>query len=169
MNVNKVCLMGRLTQDPEVRQSTAGGKSYSRVSVAVNRPKAKDAAESVCDFVDCVAFGQTAEFLGKYFRKGNAIIIFGTLRTATRQIGDKKVKTTDVFVEELQFGQSRAESAQTADKPAAKEKKVDEIAPSGGESKKKAGAKVSGAKEKAAKENEEYLSDLTAADDDLPF
>lgn len=156
MNVNKVCLMGRLTQDPEVRQSTAGGKTYSRISVAVNRPKAKDATESVCDFVDCVAFGQTAEFLGKYFRKGNAIIIFGTLRTATRQIGDKKVKTTDVFVEELQFGQSRAESAQTADKPAAEA--------SGGTDKEKAATKP-----KTAKDNEEYLSDLTATDDDLPF
>ena len=91
MNVNKVVVMGRLTHDPEVRQS-GNGKAYSRVSVAVNRPRAKDAAESVADFIDCVAFGERAEFLGKHFRKGAAIIIFGTLRTATRAIGDKRSK-----------------------------------------------------------------------------
>ena len=81
MNVNKVVVMGRLTYDPEVRQS-GNGKAYSRVSVAVNRPKAKDATESAADFIDCVAFGERAEFLGKHFRKGAAIIIFGTLRSS---------------------------------------------------------------------------------------
>ncbi len=143
MNVNKVVVMGRLTYDPEVRQR-GNGKAYSRVSVAVNRPRAKDATESVADFIDCVAFGKRAEFLGKHFRKGSAIIIFGTLRTATRTIGDKKVKTTDVFIEEIQFGESKR------DKPEA--------------------AGAGGTAAEGKKGEDEYPADLAAADDsDLPF
>lgn len=146
MNVNKVVVMGRLTYDPEVRQS-GNGKAYSRVSVAVNRPRAKDAAESAADFIDCVAFGERAEFLGKHFRKGSAIIIFGTLRTATRTIGDKKVKTTDVFIEEIQFGESKRDKPETA-----------------------ASAEAGGAAAEEKKDGDEYLADLAAADDeDLPF
>ena len=146
MNINKVILMGRLAYDPEVRQS-GNGKAYSRVSVAVNRPRAKDATESAADFIDCVAFGDRAEFLGKHFRKGAAIIIFGTLRTATRTIGDKKVKTTDVFIEEIQFGESKR------DKPEA-------TAP----------AEAGGTAVEEKEDGDDYLADLTAADDeDIPF
>ena len=79
MNINKVILMGRFTADPELKK-TGDGVSVIRFTVAVNRPKQKD-KERAANFISCVAFRQTAEFISKYFRKGSAIIIFGTIRT----------------------------------------------------------------------------------------
>lgn len=145
MNINKVILMGRLTADTELKK-TGDGVSVIRFTVAINRPKQKD-KERAADFIDCVAFGDRAEFLGKHFRKGAAIIIFGTLRTATRTIGDKKVKTTDVFIEEIQFGESKRDKPEAASP-----------------------AEAGGTAAEEKKDGDEYLADLTAADDeDIPF
>ena len=111
MNINKVLLMGRLTADPELKK-TGEGISVVRFTLAVNRPKQKD-KEQTADFISCVAFRQTAEFLCKYFRKGSALIAFGNIRTGSYEKDGQKVYTTDVIVDEVQFGENK----QTDTKP----------------------------------------------------
>ena len=76
MNINKVFLMGRLTADPELRVSANGNVPVIRFTIAVSRRMKRDET----DFIDCVAFRQTAEFISKFFRKGSAIIAFGSIQ-----------------------------------------------------------------------------------------
>ena len=109
MNINKVVLMGRLTADPELKK-TGEGISVVRFTLAVNRPKQKD-KDSVADFISCAAFRQTAEFLCKYFRKGSALIAFGSIRTGSYEKDGQKVYTTDVIVDEVQFGENKQADA----------------------------------------------------------
>ena len=109
MNINKVLLMGRLTADPELKK-TGEGISVVRFTLAVNRPKQKD-KEQTADFISCVAFRQTAEFLCKYFRKGSALIAFGNIRTGSYDRDGQKVYTTDVIVDEVQFGENKQAEA----------------------------------------------------------
>lgn len=109
MNINKVLLMGRLTADPELKK-TGEGISVVRFTLAVNRPKQKD-KEQTADFIFCVAFRQTAEFLCKYFRKGSALIAFGSIRTGSYDRDGQKVYTTDVIVDEVQFGENKQADA----------------------------------------------------------
>ena len=99
-------LIGRLTRDPEVRYSD-GGHTVARFSVAVDR-KFKKENEQTADFIGCVAFGKTAEFVEKYFFQGNKIVIEGRIQTGsyTNQDG-QKVYTTDVVVEQVEFGESK--------------------------------------------------------------
>ncbi len=78
--LNKVILMGRLTKDPEFRQTTSG-IPVVRFSIAINRQfKNQQTGERETDFVDCVAWRQTAEFVSRYFAKGNMILVEGQLR-----------------------------------------------------------------------------------------
>lgn len=99
-------LIGRLTRDPEVRYSD-GGHTVARFSVAVDR-KFKKENEQTADFIGCVAFGKTAEFVEKYFFQGNKIVIEGRIQTGsyTNQDG-QKVYTTDVVAENVEFGESK--------------------------------------------------------------
>ncbi|CDF03087.1 MAG: single-stranded DNA-binding protein [Ruminococcus sp.] len=111
--MNKVILMGRLTADPELRQTTSGIASC-RFTVAVNRRFAdKNTGERQADFISCTAWRQTAEFVSRYFRKGSMICVEGTLRTgsyADRNHPDVTHYTTDVFVDNVEFTGSKAES-----------------------------------------------------------
>ncbi|WAJ26084.1 single-stranded DNA-binding protein [Lacrimispora xylanolytica] len=104
--MNKVILIGRLTRDPEVRYSD-GGHTVARFSVAVDREFKKE-NEQTADFIGCVAFGKTAEFVEKYFFQGNKIVIEGRIQTGsyTNQDG-QKVYTTDVVAENVEFGESK--------------------------------------------------------------
>ena len=111
MNINKVILMGRLTADPELKKTDAG-VSVIRFTVAVNRPKQKD-KEQAADFISCVAFRQTAEFISKYFRKGSSIIVFGTIRTGFYEKDGTRIYTTDVIADEVNFGESRNQTAES--------------------------------------------------------
>ena len=109
--MNKVMLAGRLTRDPEVRYSQgAEPVAVTRFSVAINKRFKRD-GESDADFINCVSFGKTAEFISKYFAKGMMIGIVGSLRTNswTDNNGQKRV-STDVHVEEAEFLESRASS-----------------------------------------------------------
>lgn len=111
--MNKVVLAGRLTRDPETRYSqSAEPMAVTRFSVAVNRRFKKD-GEQDADFINCVAFGKTAEFIGKYFNKGKMIGIVGNIRTSswTDNNGQKRY-STDVNVEEVEFLESKASSDQ---------------------------------------------------------
>ncbi len=114
LNLNKVILAGRLTGDPELKQTTSGFSVVS-VNLAVNRrrTKAGDQGEQQqqTDFITLVAWRQTAEFISKYFRKGSAICVTGSIqtRTWTDQQGQKRY-STEVVVDEAMFVDSRNES-----------------------------------------------------------
>lgn len=103
--MNKVIIIGRLTADPELRTSQNGTVSC-RFNVAVNRKFKNQNGEYDADFISCVAFKQTAEFISRYFSKGKMIAIEGTLRTGSyqdRNHPDVTHYTTDVFIENVEF------------------------------------------------------------------
>lgn len=112
-NFNKVIIGGRLTSDVELKQ-TPSGLSVTSFSIAVNR-KGKDAQT---DFIDVIAWRQTAEFISKYFRKGSSICIIGSLqkREWTDKNGQKRY-ATEVIAEEANFVDSKNDSA-SSDQPA---------------------------------------------------
>lgn len=97
--MNKVILLGRLTADPEIRY--AGDTHVANFTVAVNRRRKEQ--EHTADFPRCVAFGKVADLINKYFRKGSQIGITGHLQTGSYEKDGRKVYTTDVIVEELDF------------------------------------------------------------------
>lgn len=104
--MNKVILMGRLTRDPEVRMS--GDTAVARFSLAVDRRFKKD-GEQTADFINCVAFGKTGEFIEKYGRKGTKFVVEGRIQTGSYTNKDgQKVYTTDVVVEQVEFAESKA-------------------------------------------------------------
>ena len=101
--INKVILSGRITHDIEFRQ-TPNGNAVTQFNIAVERSYAKQGEERQTDFITCVAWNKTAEFIGRFFSKGRAIVIIGQLRTRTYD--DKngsKHYVTEVFVDEAQF------------------------------------------------------------------
>lgn len=104
--MNSVQLVGRLTRDPEVRY-TDGGTSIARFSVACDRRYSRD-GEATADFISCVAFGKTAEFMEKYFRKGKKIGLIGRIQTGSYVNKDgQKIYTTDVIAENVEFVESK--------------------------------------------------------------
>ena len=108
-NFNKVILGGRLTADPELKQ-TPNGISVCRFRLAVQR-KTKAEGQQTADFLDVVAWRQTAELVARYFKKGSSICIVGTIqnRNWTDQDNVKHYRT-DIVAEEVMFVDSRAES-----------------------------------------------------------
>lgn len=110
--MNKVILIGRLTRDPEVRNS--GDMTIGRYTLAVDRRFKRDGDEQTADFINCVAFGKAGEFAEKYLRKGTKIAVVGRIQTGSYTNKDGvKVFTTDVIVEEQEFAESK-NSASTA-------------------------------------------------------
>lgn len=114
--MNKVILTGRFTRDPEVRY-TNDGTSIARFSIAVNRRFAKEGSDQKADFLNCIAFGKSAEFIEKYFFKGMKVDLSGRIQTGSYTNRDgQKVYTTDIVVEEIEFGESKG-SNQSQQKP----------------------------------------------------
>lgn len=109
MDMNVVVLIGRLVRDPEVRY-TGDNKAIAKFSLAVNRMK-KDEA----DFINCVAFGKTAEVVEKYVKKGSRISVRGKIQTGSYEKDGKKVYTTDVIIDDLQMLDSKKESGEKID------------------------------------------------------
>ena len=109
--MNIVTIIGRLTRDPEVRE-TADGLSICRFTIAVDRPKKKDGTKEA-DFPGCVAFGHTAETIGQYMTKGSRIAITGHINTGkyTRDDGTT-VYTTDIAVDRFDFIDKRNDTQQ---------------------------------------------------------
>lgn len=101
--------MGRLTKDPEVRYTQGDNASaVARYSLAVDRRFKRD-GEPTADFINCVAFGRSAEFAEKYLRQGSKIAIVGRIQTGSYTNRDgQKVYTTDIVVEEQEFAESKA-------------------------------------------------------------
>ena len=109
--MNKVILMGRLTRDPEVRYSQGENSSaIARYTLAVDRRFSRNNdGEQSADFINCVAFGRAAEFAEKYFRQGLKVIVTGRIQTGSYTNKDgQKVYTTDVFIEEQEFAESKS-------------------------------------------------------------
>lgn len=106
--MNKVILMGRLVRDPEVRYSTGENASaYGNYTLAVDRRFKRD-GEATADFIRCVVFGKAAEFAEKYLHKGTKMLVIGRIQTGSYTNKDgQKVYTTDVFVEEQEFAESK--------------------------------------------------------------
>ena len=104
-NFNKVILGGRLTADPELKQ-TPQGVSVTSFSVAVNRR----GKEAQTDFINCVAWRTAAEFICKFFKKGSSICVVGSIQTRnwTDQQNNKRT-TTEVIVDEAHFVDSKAD------------------------------------------------------------
>ena len=107
--MNKVILMGRLTKDPDVRYGgQQNDKAVAKFSLAVDRKFKREGDEQTADFISCVAFGKTAEFLEKYAGKGTKFLIEGRIQTGSYTNKDNnKVYTTDVVVENVEFAESK--------------------------------------------------------------
>lgn len=107
--MNKVIIIGRFTRDPEIKYSTGeNATATARFSLAVNRRFKNKEGNYDADFINCVAFGKTAEFIEKYFTKGMAIGITGRIQTGSYINNEgQKVYKTEVVVEETEFVESK--------------------------------------------------------------
>ncbi len=108
--LNNVVLMGRLTADPELRQ-TASGIEVTSFSIAIDRSYARQGEERQTDFINCVAWRQTAKFISTYFHKGSMIAVTGSIQTRNYEDkqGNKRV-ATEVLVNNASFCGSKSET-----------------------------------------------------------
>lgn len=111
MSINSVVISGRLVRDPETR-ATQGGSTVARFTVAVQRDFAnKQTGQRDADFLDCVAFGKTGEFVARYFTKGAAIGVVG--RIQTRSYTDKSGgnrKAVEIEADRVSFGDGKSKA-----------------------------------------------------------
>ena len=109
--LNHIVIMGRLTRDPELRR-TGSGIAVASFTVAVDRDfGGRDGGEKETDFIDCVAWRQTGEFVSKYFTKGSMIVVSGRLqiRGWTDKDGNKR-RSAEVVADNVYFGESKRSS-----------------------------------------------------------
>ena len=108
--LNHIVIMGRLTRDPELRR-TGTGVAVASFSLAVDRDfSPRDGGERETDFIDCVAWRQTGEFVSKYFTKGRMAVVSGRLqiRSWTDKDGNKR-RTAEIVADNVYFGDSKRE------------------------------------------------------------
>lgn len=115
--LNHIVIMGRLTRDPDYR-TAASGLSVSNFSVAVDRDFPSQSGEKETDFIDCVAWRKTAEFVTKYFTKGSLIVVSGRLqiRGWTDKDGNKR-RTAEILADNVYFGGSKTNGDSSAQNP----------------------------------------------------
>ena len=113
MALNQIALMGRMTREPELRQ-TQGGKAVAAFSLAVDRDFAPEGGERRADFIDIVVWGKTAEFVARNFTKGQLAAVSGRLqiRDWTDRDGNKR-RSAEVVVEQMYFGDSKRDEGST--------------------------------------------------------
>jgi single-strand DNA-binding protein len=139
--INRVVLIGRLTQNPELRKSGAGN-SFASFTVAVNN-RPRQGEEKSASFINCVAFGVTADNLAKYTKKGSLVGVEGRLQQRNYETKDgRKGSALDVLCDSVQFLDSRQSSETSYDAPPAYEPPTD---------------------------NNKNLDTIDIVDDDLPF
>lgn len=112
--LNHIVIMGRLTRDPELRR-TGSGLAVANFSVAVERDYPnKETGEKETDFIDCVAWRQTGEFVSKYFSKGSMIAVSGRLqiRSWTDKDGNSR-KTAEIIADNVYFGESKRKESES--------------------------------------------------------
>ena len=112
--LNHITLMGRLTRDPELRR-TGSGTAVASFTIAVDRDFSGKDSEKKTDFIDCVAWRQTGEFISKYFTKGRMIVVDGRLemRDWTDKDGNKR-RSAEAIVENAYFGDSKSDRSDNA-------------------------------------------------------
>lgn len=150
--MNIVALMGRLTADPELK-TTNSGLSYCRFTLAVDRRFSK---EKQADFISCVAWRQTAEFVSRYFSKGSQMALNGSIQTGsyTDNSGNKRY-TTDVVVDNVYF------TGKKSDNPSSEQGSRPSAAPSASRQQPAVPAYVSG--------DDEDFGVMDSDDDVYPF
>lgn len=107
--LNCAVIMGRLTADPELRQ-TPSGVSVTRFTVAVDRGYVKAGEERKADFINVVAWRQTAEFVSRYFQKGSMIAVQGSIQTGSYEKDGVKRYTVEISADNVSFCGSKSES-----------------------------------------------------------
>jgi single-strand DNA-binding protein len=124
--LNHATIMGRITKDPEIRR-TGTGVAVASFTVAVDRDFSKD-SEKETDFLDCVAWRNTAEFVGKYFKKGSMIVVSGRLqkRSWNDKDGNKR-SAVEIVADNVYFGESKSHGS--TDAPAAQFPMLDDDDP----------------------------------------
>ena len=145
--MNKVMLLGRFTKDPDFRQNEVNeNSSFCRFNLAVDRPFAKGNSNSqpTADFIGCICFGKTAEFINKYFHKGDPIIVEGRIQTGSYEKNGQRVYTTDVLVDRTEFVPKSNNSGDQ-------------------------GSNNYGARDASEKRRDEYKDIPSGADEELPF
>lgn len=114
--MNIVALVGRVTRDPDIRQSQGENPMVvARYTLAVDRRGTKE--KDKADFVSMVSFGRTAEFIEKYVKKGTKLCIRGRIQTGSYEKDGKKIYTTDVVAEDIEFVESKKSQEQPQEKP----------------------------------------------------
>ena len=110
--MNKVILMGRLTRDPDIRQSQGeNSMTIARYTLAVDRRFRRNGADQQADFINIVAFGKSAEFVEKYAHKGTKLVVSGRIQTGSYTNKDgAKVYYTEVRANSVGFGESKADA-----------------------------------------------------------
>ena len=117
--LNHITIMGRLTRDPELRR-TGSGIAVASFTVAVDRDfSGREGGEKETDFIDCVAWRQTGEFVSKYFTKGRMIVVSGRLqvRSWVDKDGNKR-RSTEVIADNCYFGDSKRDASTPQSAPA---------------------------------------------------
>ena len=114
--LNKTVLMGRFTKDPELR-STTTGTSVVSFSVAVDRDFKEQDGTRKADFINCVAYKSTAEFISKYFHKGSMAVVEGRIQTRSWDKPEGKGYATEVVVNNIYFGESKKQDAEAPNVP----------------------------------------------------
>lgn len=144
MDFNKVCIVGRLTRDPELK-STTNGHTVLSFSLAVNRARDRETA----DFIPCKAFDKTAELIARYMRKGSQMLVCGSFQSS--KVKDKTYY--EILVNEVSFGEKASGDSNTNSAPPVVKKStvtLEEVA-----------------KESAHVPVEDFTADID--DEDLPF
>lgn len=109
MALNNCVFLGRLVKDPE-KEKTQSDVSYCRFCIAVDRGYVKEGEERKADFIDCLAWRGTAEFIGKYFHKGDLIGVTGAIQTGMYEKDGVKRKTWDLVVQQASFAGSKSDT-----------------------------------------------------------
>lgn len=108
--LNHIVVMGRLTRDPELRR-TGSGVAVTSFTVAVDRDRAPEGQEKETDFIDCVAWRGTGEFVSKYFTKGSMIVVSGRLQIRSwTDKDDNKRRTAEIVADNVYFGESKRDN-----------------------------------------------------------
>lgn len=114
--MNVVALVGRVTRDPDIRQSQGETPTVvARYTLAVDRRGTKE--KDKADFISTVSFGRTAEFIEKYVKKGTKLCVRGRIQTGSYEKDGKKIYTTDVVAEDIEFAESKKSQEQPQEKP----------------------------------------------------
>ena len=135
-SMNKVILVGRLTKDPEIKLTTNQTK-FCQFTLAVDRRFKDQNGQRQADFINCIAWRQTAEFIAKYFNKGSRIGVVGSIQTRSYEKDGQKSFATEVVIDEAEFVENTNKSDDTGKKesetPVEIESNTGEIMDEGGQ------------------------------------